>query len=89
MRALVIGFGLVVSVAAGMTTVHSQGFPNKLIRIIVPFTPGGSNDVVAREIAIGLAGTVQPDGGGREQAGRRRHHRLSVRGEVAAGRVHA
>ena len=25
------------------------GFPNKTLRIIVPFTPGGSNDVVARE----------------------------------------
>jgi tripartite-type tricarboxylate transporter receptor subunit TctC len=54
MRALVIGLGLVASVVAGMTTVHSQGFPNKLIRIIVPFTPGGSNDVVGREIASGL-----------------------------------
>ena len=32
----------------------AQGFPNKTIRIIVPFTPGGSNDVVAREIASGL-----------------------------------
>jgi tripartite-type tricarboxylate transporter receptor subunit TctC len=54
MRALLIGFGLALSLAAGVTTVHSQGFPNKLIRIIVPFTPGGSNDVVAREIATGL-----------------------------------
>ena len=32
----------------------AQTFPSKLIRIIVPFTPGGSNDVVAREIATGL-----------------------------------
>ena len=54
MRALLIGFGLVMSVLTGMTTVYSQGFPNKLIRIIVPFTPGGSNDVVGREIASGL-----------------------------------
>lgn len=54
MRALVIGLGFAVSLAAGMTTVHAQGFPNKLIRIIVPFTPGGSNDVVAREVASGL-----------------------------------
>ncbi len=29
-------------------------FPNRVIHIIVPFTPGGSNDVVAREIATGL-----------------------------------
>jgi tripartite-type tricarboxylate transporter receptor subunit TctC len=54
MKALVLGLSLVVSAAAGIATVHSQGFPNKLIRIIVPFTPGGSNDVVAREIATGL-----------------------------------
>jgi tripartite-type tricarboxylate transporter receptor subunit TctC len=32
----------------------AQAFPDKLVRIIVPFTPGGSNDVVAREIASGL-----------------------------------
>jgi tripartite-type tricarboxylate transporter receptor subunit TctC len=32
----------------------AQTFPDKLIRIIVPFTPGGANDVVAREIATGL-----------------------------------
>ncbi len=54
MKALVLGLSLIVSAAAGISTVHSQGFPNKLIRIIVPFTPGGSNDVVAREIATGL-----------------------------------
>ncbi len=36
------------------TPAGAQGFPNKLIRIVVPFTPGGSNDVVAREIAAGL-----------------------------------
>jgi tripartite-type tricarboxylate transporter receptor subunit TctC len=34
--------------------VKAQGFPDRLIRIIVPFTPGGANDVVAREIATGL-----------------------------------
>src|SRR5687767_5459497 len=32
----------------------AQSFPSQTIRIIVPFTPGGSNDVVAREIASGL-----------------------------------
>ena len=40
--------------AANAQSSSSQGFPSKTIRIIVPFTPGGSNDAVAREIATGL-----------------------------------
>ena len=32
----------------------AQDFPNRLIKIVVPFTPGGSNDVVARELASGF-----------------------------------
>ena len=55
---------------------HAQAspekFPSKLIRIVVPFTPGGSNDVVAREIATGLQARLgqtvivenKPGGGG-------------------------
>ena len=59
--------------AALLVSSHSaQAFPDKLIRIIVPFTPGGSNDVVAREIATGLQAQVnqpvvvenKPGGGG-------------------------
>jgi len=42
-------------VAAALGTgAGAQSFPDKTIRIIVPFTPGGANDVVAREIASGL-----------------------------------
>jgi tripartite-type tricarboxylate transporter receptor subunit TctC len=48
------------------------GFPSKTLHIIVPFTPGGSNDVVAREIATGLQARLnqtaivenKPGGGG-------------------------
>ena len=40
--------------AALMSSAAAQNFPNQTIKIIVPFTPGGSNDVVAREIATGL-----------------------------------
>src|SRR5438477_2007895 len=65
LAACVIVLGLVSSACA-------QGFPNKTIRIIVPFTPGGSNDVVAREIATGLQARLnqtaivenKPGGGG-------------------------
>jgi tripartite-type tricarboxylate transporter receptor subunit TctC len=55
-----------------ISTACAQGFPSKTIRIIVPFTPGGSNDVVAREIATGLQARLKqtavvenkPGGGG-------------------------
>ncbi len=43
-----------VIATASISSAGAQGFPNKTIRIIVPFTPGGSNDIVAREIASGL-----------------------------------
>src|SRR5215212_2843588 len=57
---------------SGTSPADAQGFPSKTIRIIVPFTPGGSNDVVAREIATGLQARLnqtavvenKPGGGG-------------------------
>ena len=57
---------------SGTSPAHAQAFPSKTIRIIVPFTPGGSNDVVAREIATGLQDSLKqtavvenkPGGGG-------------------------
>ena len=44
----------VVMIAALTSAVHAQRFPDRLIRIIVPFTPGGSNDIVALELAAGF-----------------------------------
>ena len=57
---------------AFISSASAQGFPSKMMRIIVPFTPGGSNDVVAREIATGLQARLnqtaivenKPGGGG-------------------------
>jgi tripartite-type tricarboxylate transporter receptor subunit TctC len=61
-----------VIAAAFVSNASAQSFPSQTIRIIVPFTPGGSNDVVAREIANGLQDRFQqtaivenkPGGGG-------------------------
>ena len=63
---------LVLAAAFLASPASAQTFPNKLIRVIVPFTPGGSNDVVAREIATGLQARLnqtavvenKPGGGG-------------------------
>src|SRR3954454_25268828 len=39
----------------------AQGFPERPVRIIVPLTPGGSPDTIARAIAQGLQGVwAQP-----------------------------
>jgi len=67
LAACVMAMAAAVSPPAG-----AQPFPSKLIRIIVPFTPGGSNDVVARELATGLQASLnqtvivenKPGGGG-------------------------
>jgi tripartite-type tricarboxylate transporter receptor subunit TctC len=44
---LAIGGGLGLST----TVVQAQAWPGKTIRIIVPYTPGGSSDIIARSIA--------------------------------------
>src|SRR5262245_16809623 len=51
MKKLLAAFVIATAIASAA---NAQNFPNQTIKIIVPFTPGGSNDVVAREIAQGL-----------------------------------
>lgn len=53
--------GLTVLMASSITTTTwaqtsaaASNYPNKTIRIVVPFTPGGSTDILARAIGIEL-----------------------------------
>src|SRR5258706_15296993 len=34
---------------------HAQGFPNRVIRIVVPYATGGNTDFTARIVATGLS----------------------------------
>ena len=50
---------LIAASGAALATVglpaHAQKFPNKPVRIVVPYPPGGSSDIIARAISEPLA----------------------------------
>ncbi len=37
------------------TAAQAQGYPNKLIKMIIPFPPGGATDTIGRILADGLS----------------------------------
>ncbi len=52
-------YALVASVVVLLPgTVLAQGYPTKPIRMIVPFSPGGTNDILARMVATHLTDTL-------------------------------
>ena len=49
-RRTLLALGLTAAVSLAM----AQSYPNKTIRLIVPFAPGGTTDIIARVVAEGL-----------------------------------
>jgi tripartite-type tricarboxylate transporter receptor subunit TctC len=47
-------FAVIASFAVAASA-HAQGYPNKPIKMIIPFPPGGASDMVGRIVADGLA----------------------------------
>ena len=53
-----IAAALLALLAAAPGLTHSQPYPNKLVRIVVPFPPGGSTDLLARKLAEKLQASM-------------------------------
>src|SRR5258708_25092523 len=56
--AFVKGSMLLVAMALSSGNVLAQSYPAKPVRIVVPYTPGGTVDIVARMIGERLAETL-------------------------------
>ena len=45
---------MAIVASVGLSTAHAQSWPSKPVRIIVPFPPGGTTDIVARSLGVEL-----------------------------------
>jgi tripartite-type tricarboxylate transporter receptor subunit TctC len=54
-QTLIAAAATLLASALASPAAHAQAWPNKPIRIVVPYTPGGSSDIIARAISGPLA----------------------------------
>jgi tripartite-type tricarboxylate transporter receptor subunit TctC len=50
-----LGFLIAVVLSVAAPAAFAQSYPSRLIKIVVPFTPGGTSDLLAREVGHNLS----------------------------------
>ena len=58
LRTLTAGVALLCAAGASVHAAAAESFPARPVRMIVPFPPGGGNDIVARIVASKLGETL-------------------------------